>query len=119
MTRRQPPPARVVVTATLALFLTVFALLVFQLRSGHDPALGAGTVARVASSPPPKRVLVRKLIITRVVVHLPGEDESVSVPVTRTAVVPVAPASASAPVPAPAPTPAPAPAPAPLTTHSS
>jgi hypothetical protein len=111
MTRRRPPSAHVVVTATLALFLTVFALLVFQLRSGHDPALGAGPVARVAS-PPPKHVLVRNLIVTRVIVHLPGKDENFSVPVTRTAVVPVAPAAAPAPVPA-------APAPAPLTTHSS
>jgi hypothetical protein len=102
----------VVVTATLALFLTVFALLVFQLRSGRDPALGAGPVAR-AASPPAKRVLVRKLIITRVVVHLPADDAPASA--SRTVTVPVTPAAAPAPVPAPVP----APAPAPLTTHSS
>ena len=112
MTRRAPVPrARIVVTATLGLFLAVFALLVFQLRSGRDPALGAPVVRAAA---PPKRVLVRKLIITRVVVHLPNE-----------AAVPPAPATVVSPRPsAPAPTysapaPAAAPAPAPVTTRSS
>jgi hypothetical protein len=72
MTRRPLPRARLVVVGTLALFLTVFALLAFQLRSGRDPALGRTAAAR-AAAPPPKRVLVRKLVITRVVVHLPEE----------------------------------------------
>ena len=40
MTRRPAPPMRVVLGASLALFLFIFALLVFQLRSGRDPALG-------------------------------------------------------------------------------
>ena len=110
MTRRPLPSARVVVTATLALFLMVFALLAYQLRSGRDPALGAGPATRVAA-PPPKRIIVRKLIVTRVIVHLPQED--VAVPATREATVPVAPAAAPSPVAAPAP------APAPLTTRSS
>jgi hypothetical protein len=100
----------VVVIGTLALFLTVFALLVFQLRSGRDPALGHAATAR-ATAPPPKRVLVRKVIVTRVVVHLPEEEEA-AVPVARTVSVP-------APAPAAAPAPVAAPAPAPLTSHSS
>jgi hypothetical protein len=112
MTRRRPPAARMVITATLALFLVVFALLAFQLRNGRDPALGAGAVAH-ASAPPPKRVLVRKLIVTRVIVHLPAEDAPAQA--ARTVTVPAAPAAPSA----PAPIPAPAAAPAPLTTHSS
>jgi ABC-type hemin transport system substrate-binding protein len=101
----------VVVIGTLALFLTVFALLVFQLRNGRDPAL-AGQATASAAAPPAKRVLVRKVIVTRVVVHLP-EEETV-VPSVQTSTVP-APASA----PAAAPAPVPAPAPAPLTSRSS
>jgi hypothetical protein len=98
----------VVVVATLVAFTTVYALLVFQLRSGRDPALGSAATAR-ATAPPQKRVLVRKVIVTRVVVHLPEKDEVV--PTVRTTTAPAAPA--------PAPAPAPVPAPAPLTTHSS
>ncbi len=116
MTRQPLPRARVVVVATLVAFAALFALLAFQLRSGRDPALGSVATAR-ATAPPQKRVLVRKLIVTRVVVHLPEEDEVA--PVVRTTTVPAAPASAPAPAPAPAAAPAPAPAPAPLTTHSS
>ncbi|HET8758564.1 MAG TPA: hypothetical protein VFM58_21265, partial [Solirubrobacteraceae bacterium] len=71
MTRR--PRARVVALATLALFLTAFALLVFQLRSGRDPALGATVAPVSAPAPEKKRILIRKLIITRRVVHLPAE----------------------------------------------
>jgi hypothetical protein len=104
MTRRPLPRARVVVLATLALFLAAFALLVFQLRSGRDPALGRTAVA--ATTPPTRHVLVRKVIVTRVVVHLPEEDDAPA-PVVSTRTVPVAPV-----VPV-------APAPAPLTTHSS
>ena len=75
MTRRSPPPARAVAAATVAVFLAVFALLVFQLRSGRDPALGQGTTLAKAPVPPPKRILVRKTIVTRVIVHLPAEEE--------------------------------------------
>ena len=73
MTRRSPPRARAVAAATVAVFLAVFALLVFQLRSGRDPALGQGTTLAKAPVPPPKRILVRKTIVTRVIVHLPAE----------------------------------------------
>ena len=75
MTRRSLPRARAVAAATVAVFLAVFALLVFQLRSGRDPALGQGTTLAKAPVPPPKRVLVRKTIVTRVIVHLPAEEE--------------------------------------------
>jgi len=119
MTRRSPPPARVVVAATVAVFLAVFALLAFQLRSGRDPALGQGTTLAKAPVPPPKRILVRKTIVTRVIVHLPAEEED-DAPV-GVAAAPAAPAvTYSAPAAtAPAPALTPAPAPAPLTTRSS
>ena len=55
MTSHSPvPSARIVATATLAMFLAAFALLVFQLRSGRDPAIGAGT-ALVAPRARPRR----------------------------------------------------------------
>ena len=124
MTRRPALPARLVAGASLALFLLIFALLVFQLRSGRDPALGgaAATTQTPPPPPPPKRVLVRKLIITRVIVHLPEEDAAQ--PSTKvSARAPAAPAPArSVPAVAQAPAAAPAPAPAPatpLTTRSS
>jgi hypothetical protein len=110
MTRRSLPRARVVVAATLAAFLAVFALLVWQVRSGRDPALGQGTTLVTGLVPPPKRILVRKTIVTRVIVHLPAE-------VVDDPPVPTAPAPAvtySAPA-----APAPSAAPAPLTTRSS
>jgi len=124
MTRRPAPPVRLVAGASLALFLLVFALLVFQLRSGRDPALGGAVAAVQATPPPPKRVLVRKLIITRVIVHLPAEDEArPATGVSAPAPAAPAPVSHSAPAVTQAPAvvraPAPAPAPAPLTTRSS
>jgi hypothetical protein len=40
--RRRAPSFKVTVVAALAGFLVVFELLAYQLRSGHDPAVGAG-----------------------------------------------------------------------------
>ena len=108
MTRRSLPRARAVAAATVAVFLAVFALLVFQLRSGRDPALGQGTTLAKAPVPPPKRILVRKTIVTRVIVHLPAEEEDDAPVAVRGAAAPAvtysAPAAA-APAPAPAPRP--------------
>jgi hypothetical protein len=42
--RRRAPSFKVTVVAALAGFLVVFELLAYQLRSGHDPALGTGQV---------------------------------------------------------------------------
>jgi hypothetical protein len=93
-----------VAAATLALFFTVAALLIYQLRAGEDPALG-DQVAQTAT-PERQRVLLRKVIVTRVVHHVgPAAVPRSSAPVTS--------------APAPAAAPAPAPAPAPLTTQSS
>ena len=60
MTRRALPRARVVAAGTLALFLAIFALLVFQLRTGRDPALGRSTVTLAKAVAPPKRVVIRR-----------------------------------------------------------
>src|SRR5829696_5767328 len=95
-------PLTAVAAATLALFFTIAALLVFQLRSGHDPALG-GQVVQTTAQVAPKRVLVRKVIVTRVV-HDPGAAPA---PVQRSSTTPAAPAPAPAPAPVPAPAPAP------------
>ena len=40
--RRRAPSPKVTVVAALAGFLVVFELLAYQLRSGHDPAIGNG-----------------------------------------------------------------------------
>ena len=112
--RPRRPPARHVAAGTLALFLAVFALLAFQLRSGRDPALGGVVVAAKAPAVPPKRVLIRKVVITRVVVHLPRDGGGAAAPVR--AITPASPAPAAPVQVAPA---APAPAPPPLTTRTS
>jgi hypothetical protein len=118
MTRRPPPRARVVVSATLALFFAVFALLVFQLRSGRDPALGDGTALASSHLQPATRAPARKVVLTRVIVHVPGEgDKLVTVPVT--VVTPQGSAATSAPAAPVPPVAASRPAPAPLSTRSS
>ena len=46
--RRRAPSFKVTAAAAVAGFLVVFELLAFQLRSGHDPAIGSGqTTAQV------------------------------------------------------------------------
>jgi 2-oxoglutarate dehydrogenase E2 component (dihydrolipoamide succinyltransferase) len=91
-----------VVSGALALFFGVLGALAIEDRA-------APAAQPVAAAPPPRRVLVRRVIETRIVVH-----------VSRRAKAPPesAPATAASPAPAP-PAPAPAPAPAPLTTRSS
>ena len=123
MTRGRRPRARAVASMTVALFLAVFALLTFQLRSGRDPALGRPQARAAALAPPPTRVLVRKIIVTRVIVHLPAQDDDRPVAAAAPARVTVPsspPAVAAPPAAAPPPAPAaPAPAAPPLTTRSS
>jgi hypothetical protein len=94
---RKPGPGAVIL-GSLALFFVVLALLAFQMRAGHEPSLAAGSPQPLA----PHRVLVRRVIITRVVTHL-GD-----------APAPVAARRGTPAVPAPRPA-----APAPLTTRSS
>ena len=113
--RRRPSPSIVALTS-LAAFFAVLALLAFQLRAGHDPALSRSTtVARAQLQP--QRVIVRRVeddyVITKVVPGAPSHGrEHVRVGRWRDAVR----AADRLSSPAPAPTPAPAPAPV---THTS
>lgn len=118
--RRGGPGAFGVVAGALGLFLVVFALLAIQLRAARPTTVAAAPAQTTA-----RRVLERRVVIRKVVVHVrpapEGDDGSrrtvrVSAPVTAAA--PAAPART--PVPAtPAPV-APAPAPAaPLVTRTS
>ncbi|HYM55916.1 MAG TPA: hypothetical protein VES97_11175 [Solirubrobacteraceae bacterium] len=67
----RPPRSRgalAVIWVSAALFLAVLALLAARVAAGQDPALRA----RAAATPlPPRRVLVRRILERRVIVHLP------------------------------------------------
>jgi hypothetical protein len=95
-----------------ACFLLMFEFLAYQLRTGHDPALGGATAS--APPKPPRPVLIRRVVNTRVV-------EDAGVGTSSAAVSSSGGSSASSTtsaVPAAAPAPAPAPA-APVATSSS
>jgi hypothetical protein len=109
---RKPSPLPVVAGA-LALFLVVFNLLVFQMRA--DSQATAVASARPAAAAPPRRVIHRRVIVTKVIVRVRrDEGDDGSAPVTRVSQTVPAPAR-----PAPAPAAPAAPAPAPLTTRTS
>lgn len=56
------------VWASAAAFLALLALMAARVSAGQDPALRA----RAAATPPPaRRVLVRRVLERRVIVHLP------------------------------------------------
>lgn len=98
----------------LALFAAVLTLLVWQVRTGHDPALGAPRPALVAQAPP-QRVLVKRIVrrvIDEKVVEHDDDDGGI-------VLAPAAPAVSSTPVVSGYSAPAPAPAPAPIVTRSS
>src|SRR4051812_671153 len=69
---RKPGPGAVLL-GSAALFFVVLALLAFQMRAGRDPSLGAGSAQVAEISPAPRRVLVRRVIVTRVVKHIVDE----------------------------------------------
>jgi hypothetical protein len=105
-----------VIAGSLALFLVVFALLVFQLRAGRDPALGASAQPAAV---PAKRILHRRVVITKKIITIrerePDAEGTAVAQVPQTSVQ-AAPVQSAPPPAAPA---APAPAPAPLATRSS
>ena len=121
---KKPGPFRVI-AGSAGLFFAIVALLAFQMRAGADPALGKGKPVVVAqATPAPRKVLVRRVVVTRIVEHRPRRGSAAAAAPRSTGSAPAAPAAPSAPAPsAPAPAPAaPAPAPAPaapLTTQSS
>ena len=118
--KRRRVPFWPTVLASLAIFAVVFEFLAFQLRAGHDPALGAPTAAVETKQRPN---VVQRRIIQRRVVHLPARiSQPATGTGTSTGTVSPPPSSAPAPAPVPPPAPAvpaPAPAPAPVTTSSS
>jgi hypothetical protein len=108
-----------VALGAFAAFELIALLLVVQMRLGRDPALGAAR----AAAPPPRHVLVRRVVQRRVIVRLlPARDDSrpgrggQAVVITRPAPAPAAGSSAARVTQAPTPAPAPAP---PLTTRPS
>jgi len=108
---RRKPSSFGVFAGSLAAFFALLAFLAVQVRAGGDPALGPATPAATAA---PRRVIVHRVIVRRVIVteRAPAAGRGSPAP-ARSA--PAAPAPAPA---APAPAPAPAPA-APVTTGSS
>ncbi|MGZ6705894.1 MAG: hypothetical protein ACXVFN_02965 [Solirubrobacteraceae bacterium] len=108
--RRRPSLGSVLQMSATA-FALVLALLVLQLRTGRDPVLGGRAAAPAAA---PRRVLVRRVVVTRVLVRQYDDAGEGGAPVTRTVVVPQGTTSAPAVA-----APAPAPAPAPLVTKTS
>jgi hypothetical protein len=59
-----------VLWAAAAVFLALLALLALRVAAGQDPALRARAAA---ASPPPRRVLVRRIYERKVIVHLPPD----------------------------------------------
>ena len=126
MTERRPTPRAprpmAMVAGTVALFLTLLILLVWQVRSGRDPALGAARQQQTLVAQAPQRVLVRKLV-RRVIDEKVVEPDDEGSGTAVVAAAPASTASSSAPTvvyaaPAAAPAPAPAPA-APVVTKTS
>ena len=99
---RKPSPYRVVV-GSFATFFALFGYMAYELRAGHDPALGNQVAA--AAAPAKNRVVVKRNK------HLPEDpatdaaSPSKGAPATQQPSAPVV--VPSAPAPAPAPTPAP------------
>ena len=108
MQRSKRRTALAVYAITALLFALVAGSLGTRLAQGQDPAIGAGT-AKVAQAQP-RKVLVRKIVVTRRIV--------VVKPAATGAATPSAPAPAAQSYVAPAQS-APAPAPAPVATATS
>jgi hypothetical protein len=96
--RRRPGPGAVI-TASVATFAMMFGFLAYQLRSGHDPAIGA---AGAASPNSPGKVLVRRVIRRRVVTTVvPSTASAATVSSSSGPVVTSSAATTAAPTPAP------------------
>ena len=123
---RSLPHPLTTATAAVALFLAVLALLTWQMRAGHDPALASAQPRpALVAQRPARRVLVRRVIRRVVITKVVHDDDApsasvrsvpVAVQVPAAAAAPAAPVAAAAPAPAPPP---PAPAPAPMVTRTS
>jgi hypothetical protein len=117
MTDQRPAPRRrparaagrsalAVYATCAALFLLVTGFLGVRVAQGQDPSLGAANPAQLAQAQaqPARRVLVRKVIVTRHVTVIraasPGSGGGANAPVRSSA-----PVVTAAPAPAPAPAP--------------
>jgi hypothetical protein len=104
-----------VLAGALAAFFAVLVLLAYQSRTARLSA--TATPRPLVAAAPPRQVIRRRVIVTRVITELRDDDAARSAPVQ---VVSVPVSRAPAPLPAaPAPAPPAAPAPAPLTTQTS
>ena len=120
--RRRKPSAYPIVAGSLAAFVGLSGFLAYQLRMGHDPALG-GKVA-VQQVVAPKRIVLKRIehhiVVTKVIPPPEEGDDGQSAPV-RVALAPQQSApvvTRSAPVVVQS-APAPAPVAAPVVTKSS
>ena len=119
--RRRKPSALPVAAGSVAAFLGLFGFMAYQLRTGHDPALGA----QAASTPvaPAKRVVVkrieRRIVVTTILPPREEGDDGQTVGIQAAPSAPVVTAAPSAPVVVQQSAPAPAPAPAPIQTRTS
>ena len=89
--RRRPSPFWLV-TGSLAAFFVLLAFLAVQVRAGGDPALGAPKQTAAVATAEPRRVIIHRVIVRRVIITDPAPTPA-----------PVA----AAPAPAPAPSPPP------------
>ncbi len=107
---RRKPSSFGVFAGSLAAFFALLAFLAVQVRAGGDPALGP---AKPAATAEPRRVIVHRVIVRRVIVteRAPAARRGSPAPAQS---APAAPAAAPAAPAAPAPAPA-----APVTTGSS
>ena len=100
-------PSLPTVLASAACFVVVFEFLAFQLRSGHDPAIGASAGAGEPTAARPRPVVVHRRIIVRRVVESSPDASGVAVASGSPSTGSTSTAPAAAPVAAPAPAPAP------------
>lgn len=98
--------------ATIALFVAIFAVLLFRLEAGLDPSIG--TAAYKVPPVEQRQLVVKRKVIVREEVQQPEAAPAVVASAPAVSSVP----AQSAPAPAAAPVPAPAPAPAPTTSAS-
>jgi uncharacterized membrane protein YgcG len=104
-------PTVIIVSAS---FLLLFEFLAFQLAHGRDPAVG-GASSSAAAAKPPRPVLVRRVVETRVIAD-GGSDSGTSSAVSAGSASSGGSAASAAQAAAPAPAPAPA---APVVSSSS
>lgn len=117
--RRRKPSAMPVAAGSVAVFMALFGFMTYELRVGHDPALGAKSAS--AAPAPVRRVIVKRIedhiVVTKLLPPRDEGDDGGSL--VAVAPAPAAIPSSSTPVIVQRTAPAPAPAPAPVQTRTS